>query len=357
MSAAADSCTDPGEKVLRPGEPCMPARLIVYLYCLEKSGGGKVEFTSKITTDTTSEAQISVGGKASGIIIKSEASGRVSKTESAKVTSELQEKLDPTLGANCKFYANASIKIPQTVSSTLPEPPWPENLKQYAGAFALLHLTGHDQSTNKAITFNSGGVVIAPGVIFTAAAPVYKITGNAASSMVARFLLNDGSLSAVTPVEYSGVLQGSSFYAIVKTKNNLSTKSFIPKISEVAKAQGLTPTLSFNREIVVFLPDYERATFHVTYGRVTDEVNLNCDVNLPASADGAPVFTKDTGQFVGLLVRGDAQAVLGAYERNNIPYSTDLDFSGSSHIVSTGDVRADVANNWRPMRPPPPVFR
>jgi len=215
ISVAAAECIDPGEKVLRPGEPCMPASLIAYLYCLQKSGGGKIEFTSRATNDATSETQVSIGGKASGIILKGETSGKVSKFESSKATKELQEKLDPTLATNCKYYANSQTRPP--VSSSLPEPQWPENLKQYIRTLALLHFVGRDQNTGNTITFSSGGVVIAPGVIFTTATPVYKIAGSPSSSMVARTFLGNGSLSAPTPVEYSGVLEGSSFYAIVKT--------------------------------------------------------------------------------------------------------------------------------------------
>ena len=45
LSVAADTCA-PGQRRLNNGEPCIPETLFNYLYCLKKSGDGKVEVAS-----------------------------------------------------------------------------------------------------------------------------------------------------------------------------------------------------------------------------------------------------------------------------------------------------------------------
>ncbi len=47
MTAANSTGADcpKGEKQLHPNEACIPTSLFNYLYCLEKSGGGRIEIT------------------------------------------------------------------------------------------------------------------------------------------------------------------------------------------------------------------------------------------------------------------------------------------------------------------------
>ncbi|MGD0283680.1 MAG: hypothetical protein ABSB95_15115 [Dissulfurispiraceae bacterium] len=99
-----------GEKRLHPGEECIPAQLFNYLYCLEYSGGGKVEITRTGSTDDAKSLEIQLAGKGSGVILKGEGSGKFTKANTTKTTREIHEKLDPTLTANCKSLVNPVSK-------------------------------------------------------------------------------------------------------------------------------------------------------------------------------------------------------------------------------------------------------
>jgi hypothetical protein len=86
--------------------PCIPDKLVNYLVCLEKSSGGKIEFTSKEGSDNSSAQQIILKGKGSGVVVNGEANGSYSTSETARITRELQAKLDPNLTTNCKIFAD-----------------------------------------------------------------------------------------------------------------------------------------------------------------------------------------------------------------------------------------------------------
>ena len=81
--AVAATC-DKGQKQLSAGEPCIPENLFNYLYCLSKSGGGKVEVVKKEQTESTEGLEITVAGKASGVVIKGEAGGGFKKVEAVR---------------------------------------------------------------------------------------------------------------------------------------------------------------------------------------------------------------------------------------------------------------------------------
>jgi hypothetical protein len=116
-AAFADDACKSGERKLDSNAPCMPEKLVDYLYCLQQSGGGKIEFTSKEGSDNSSALQITLGGKASGVIVKGDASGSYSSSEAAKATKELEAKLDPSLTANCKKIADEITQC-KTVTRT-----------------------------------------------------------------------------------------------------------------------------------------------------------------------------------------------------------------------------------------------
>ena len=107
-SACLADCK-PGEKQLRAGEICIPAGMADYLYCLQNSGGGTVEIVHKGSDTQSNDLQITLGGKASGIVIRGDANGSVSNKSSKVATDELQAKLDPGLAGTCKAFAD---KVP-----------------------------------------------------------------------------------------------------------------------------------------------------------------------------------------------------------------------------------------------------
>ena len=103
----------------------------------------------------------------------------------------------------------------------------------------------------------------------------------------------------------------------------------------------------------MFLPDYKAGRFHVSYGRIVDGLNMTCDVNISVAQDGAPVFTKDTGQFVGILVRGQPFVLLDAYSRAHANFDSNIDTSGEAQIATPRLIRYDVAQLAAPRSQPP----
>lgn len=122
---SSESCPK-GEKRLRANEECIPASLFNYLYCLQQSGGGKIEVIRKSGDETTKNLEIQLSGKGSGVVIKGEGGGAIKKSDATKAARELQEKLDPSLSANCKYFANetaAKATSPVPAQEIAPRPP------------------------------------------------------------------------------------------------------------------------------------------------------------------------------------------------------------------------------------------
>ena len=111
-SLAQQACPS-GQSRLREGEPCIPAALFNYLYCLSQSGGGKIEVVKKDDTTKSTGYEVNIGGKGSGVVISGEGSGTFKSTETTRAIKELSEKLDPSLTKNCRELSSA-IATPST---------------------------------------------------------------------------------------------------------------------------------------------------------------------------------------------------------------------------------------------------
>ncbi|MFA5985280.1 MAG: hypothetical protein WC782_14790 [Methylococcaceae bacterium] len=109
LSVAADTCA-PGERRLNNGEPCIPETLFNYLYCLSKSGGGKIEVASKGDSSTTTGLEVTVGGKGSGVILKGEGNAGFKQTEANRVAKEISERIDPSLAARCQTLSGPATE-------------------------------------------------------------------------------------------------------------------------------------------------------------------------------------------------------------------------------------------------------
>lgn len=122
---SSESCPK-GEKRLRANEECIPASLFNYLYCLQQSGGGKIEVIRRSGDETAKSLEIQLSGKGSGVVIKGEGGGAIKTSDATKAARELQEKLDPSLTANCKYFANANAAkatSPVQPQEIAPRPP------------------------------------------------------------------------------------------------------------------------------------------------------------------------------------------------------------------------------------------
>jgi len=95
-----------GEKKLHNNEECIPVSLFNYLYCLEKSGSGRIEITRNSAKDNRNNLEVTLEGKGSGVVIKGSGAGKVTTSNSNKAALEIHEKLDPTLAKNCAQYIN-----------------------------------------------------------------------------------------------------------------------------------------------------------------------------------------------------------------------------------------------------------
>lgn len=100
LAHGADTCPK-GEAQLRNGEPCIPKALVSYLYCLENSGGGKIEVKSASNSKDNRTLEITVNGKGSGVVVRGQGSGKVARDNSSHVARSIEEKFDPSLAKNC----------------------------------------------------------------------------------------------------------------------------------------------------------------------------------------------------------------------------------------------------------------
>jgi hypothetical protein len=98
----------------------MPEKLVDYLYCLQQRGSGKIEFKKNWReSQNSSDLQITVGGKQSGVVLIADAAGGYSSADVAKLTQELAAKLDPTLTQNCKQIVATGTTQCVTVTRTV----------------------------------------------------------------------------------------------------------------------------------------------------------------------------------------------------------------------------------------------
>lgn len=137
LSVAADTCA-PGQRRLNNGEPCIPETLFNYLYCLSKSGGGKIEVASKGDSSTTKGLEVTVDGKGSGVILKGEGSAGFKQTEANRVAKEISERIDPSLAARCQTLSGpatglASPQKPPIAQNPRGTPKVPANVETCAG--------------------------------------------------------------------------------------------------------------------------------------------------------------------------------------------------------------------------------
>lgn len=137
FAAHGQACKS-GERQLNSGEPCIPAGLFNYLYCLKQSGGGKIEVQKKSDDSTSKQLEIAVGGKGSGVVLSGELSGGFKKAETQRAARELSEKLDPTLAARCQSIAE------QISGGQPPDEPGMADLKGLFGVNVRVGLSRDD---------------------------------------------------------------------------------------------------------------------------------------------------------------------------------------------------------------------
>lgn len=122
---SAESCTA-GQRRLNDGEPCIPEMLFNYLYCLSKSGGGRVEVTKKDDSSAANGLEISVGGKGSGVIVKGEGNVGFKQTDANRVVKEISERIDPSLASKCESLSRppstSVVSSARTAKSNAPAP-------------------------------------------------------------------------------------------------------------------------------------------------------------------------------------------------------------------------------------------
>jgi hypothetical protein len=123
---AADSCPG-GEKRLRANEECFSATIVNYIYCVQNTGGGVLEFRRKSDTDKSKGYELSINGKASGIVVMGAAGGKYTSRDADRVVQEIADRLDPGLAATCDRLARTSGS---SQSSPTPEATSPPSQRQ-----------------------------------------------------------------------------------------------------------------------------------------------------------------------------------------------------------------------------------
>ena len=94
-----------GQRRLSPSEPCIPETLFNYLYCLEKSGSGKVEFVQRNNDVSEKGREFTLDGKATGVILSGALNGGYKQNDVSRVAREISQKVDPTLAGKCEAFA------------------------------------------------------------------------------------------------------------------------------------------------------------------------------------------------------------------------------------------------------------
>lgn len=121
-SYAADLCPA-SQRKLNEGEPCIPEVLFNYLYCLSKSGGGKVEIGAKTDMSDSKGREISVGGKGSGVVISAAGALSIKQQDATRAVREVSERIDPSLASKCESFARNIVGNSAASRITREEPP------------------------------------------------------------------------------------------------------------------------------------------------------------------------------------------------------------------------------------------
>jgi len=104
ISFAAENCSD-GQRRIAQGEPCIPASMFEYLYCLSQSGGGRVEVSTSEGAAGSKKWNIKVAGQGSGVVVKGSGSVEVGRDEASQAVKESIQKYSGSLPENCKALA------------------------------------------------------------------------------------------------------------------------------------------------------------------------------------------------------------------------------------------------------------
>lgn len=104
MAFAAENCSD-GQRRIAQGEPCIPASMFEYLYCLSQSGGGRVEVATSEGAAGSKKWNIKVAGQGSGVVVKGSGSVEVGRDEASQAVKESIQKYSGSLPENCKAIA------------------------------------------------------------------------------------------------------------------------------------------------------------------------------------------------------------------------------------------------------------
>ena len=104
LSFAEENCSD-GQRRISAGEPCIPASMFDYLYCLSQSGGGRIEVSTSDSASGSKKWNIKVAGQGSGVVVKGSGSVEVGREEASQAVKESIQKYSGSLPENCKALA------------------------------------------------------------------------------------------------------------------------------------------------------------------------------------------------------------------------------------------------------------
>lgn len=131
------------------GSPCMPAKMINFLYCVQRLGNGRVEVTTKTSQSKSSNMEVGVTGGGSGLVLKLEGGVTYKKGDADQAINEATEKLDSKLAGYCKDLAQTSEAVDQRKAEAFSVPSSP----RYAGKMGPLE---------PGISYNQGDIYDTP---------------------------------------------------------------------------------------------------------------------------------------------------------------------------------------------------
>lgn len=101
VSVAAENNCPAGLGTFKGG-PCIPSRMVNYLFCVDSISKGRVEISVESADSKSNSLDVSAAGGGSGIVIKAQGSAGYKEADVENAFRKVTEKIDPTLAQNCK---------------------------------------------------------------------------------------------------------------------------------------------------------------------------------------------------------------------------------------------------------------
>lgn len=148
-AAAAEPSNCPAGAGTFADSPCIPAKMVSFLYCVQRLGNGRVEIATRSEKLHQSVMDVSVNGGGAGLVLKLEGGVAYKKSDADHAIDEAVEKLDPRLSTFCKELAQTSDSVERLGRGAFDRPDTP----RYRGRMGPLE---------RGLSYNQGDIYDTP---------------------------------------------------------------------------------------------------------------------------------------------------------------------------------------------------